>query len=145
MLQNRAERPRGNMKNRADTILIGDRNPRVRMFLERELGAAGFHVIAVPNSRELMRRAFGKERIDLVILDPDFPGETAERVLERLLDRIPVVPIIVHSFLNHNFPAKFENDAIIVVEKGGGSIDRLKEIAQQVRNRAGEPPPDSTP
>jgi CheY-like chemotaxis protein len=123
------------MKNCAGTILIGDRNPRVRTFLERELGAAGFHVIAAPNSRELMRRAFGKERIDLIILDPDFPGEPAERVLERLVDRIPAVPIILHSFLNHDFSGRFESESIMVVEKGGGSIDRLKEIARQLRGR----------
>jgi DNA-binding NtrC family response regulator len=113
------------------TILIADRNPHVRVFLKREMMAAGYQVRLAENAREVLKWAFGGEPLDLIILDPDLPDADETYVLEHLLDRIPLLPVIVHTYLSENESDSKDMGEVIFVEKRGSSVERLKQVVHE--------------
>ena len=113
------------------TLLIADRNPHVRTFLQREMTAAGYRVRLADTGREVLKRAFQGESLDLIILDPDLPDADEAHVLEHLLNRIPVLPVVVHTYPSeHGSDSKDMND-VIFVEKSGRSVERLKQVVYE--------------
>ena len=113
------------------TLLIADRNPHVRTFLQREMTAAGYQVRLADTGREVLKRAFQGEPLDLIILDPDLPDADEAHVLEHLLNRIPVLPVVVHTYPSeHGSDSKDMND-VIFVEKKGSSVERLKQVVHE--------------
>lgn len=139
--------------NEPYTILIADRNSHVRMFLMRELMAEGYRVQLAATAENVLKIVYAQQKIDLVILDPDLPGVEAGPLLERLANRIPVLPVVLHTHRRHDEPAlNITNAWVSVVEKAGDSVERLKEIvgtllatfgrditaAHRDRNREGE-------
>jgi DNA-binding NtrC family response regulator len=119
------------------TILIADRNSHVRRFLEREMTAAGYQVHLAESAGQVLNQAFRHEPLDLVIMDLDLPGAEDTSFFQRLLDRVPALPVIVHSYPAEyaNIPAHQGN--VVFVEKRGSSIERLKQV---VRETLGRPP-----
>lgn len=111
-------------------ILIADRNPHVREFLKRELEAAGYAVQVAERGRQVLGWVYQDEALDLLILDPDLSDMDASVLLERLQDRIPCLPVILHTFDPEPSPG-FINVAA-VVEKGGRSIERLKALISAI-------------
>ena len=113
------------------TILIADRNPHVRMLLQREMTAAGYRVRLADTGREVLKRAFQGEPLDLIILDPDLPDSDGSNILDTVLDRIPTLPIIVHThFLDHTFDSNTVKK-VIFVEKRDVSVERLKQVVYE--------------
>jgi DNA-binding NtrC family response regulator len=117
------------------TILVADRNPNVRELLKREMMIEGYRVFQAKDSREVLKRAFGRTPIDLLIFDLDLPDAGEVKIFEKLNDRIPQLPVVLHSFLTDrvNFP-----EAIIpavFVEKRGNSVERLKKVIAKMLNR----------
>jgi DNA-binding NtrC family response regulator len=123
------------------TILIADRNPRVRDFLKREMIREGYRVHLAESAGELLRGALHYDPLDLIIVDPDFPGAAASALLQSLQSRFPPVPVVVHShYVNAGIdPAGATSDLCQVVEKGGSSVEKLKQAASAIirRNPAG--------
>jgi len=118
------------------TILIADRNSHVRSFLQREMTAAGYQVHLAESAGQVLKYAFLQEPLDLVIMDPDLPGAEDASLLQRLLDRVPALPVVVHSY-----PAEYANAAthpgkVVFVEKRGSSIERLKQVVQETLGRS---------
>ena len=114
------------------TILVADRNPNVRTFLKRELTAAGYRIRLAENGREVVKWVYHQAPLDLLILDPDLPDLEASAVLKKLKNRIPLLPIIVHTFLSD-----YENYANITirsafVEKKGNSVEHLKQAVSEI-------------
>jgi DNA-binding response OmpR family regulator len=60
------------------TILIADRNPYVRRFLQRELTNAGYEVLPAENGRQVLFWIDRHASLDLAILDLDLPDTDAE-------------------------------------------------------------------
>ena len=113
------------------TLLIADRNPHVRKFLQREMTAAGYRVQLADTAREVLKWAFDRGPLDLIILDPDLPDADEAHVLEHLLNRIPVLPVVVHTY-----PPEYQSDSkdmndVIFVEKKGNSVERLKQVVHE--------------
>jgi DNA-binding NtrC family response regulator len=131
-----------NSENRhAFTILIADRNPNVREFLKREMMAEGYRVRLAKNGREVLRWIYHYEPLDLVILDLDLPDASDVPLLEKLNDRIPSLPVVVHTFstdydtpINVSLPVAF-------VEKEGNSIEGLKKVVIDILGKKGTPIP----
>ena len=71
------------------TLLIADRNPHVRTFLQREMTAAGYRVRLADNGREVPKWAFQVKSPFMIILDLVLPDADETLMLEHLLDRIP--------------------------------------------------------
>jgi len=112
------------------TMLIADRNPHVRQLLKREMTAEGYRVAVAKDGRDVLQRAFSQEPLDLLIFDPDLPD--AAEIIGRLNDRIPRLPVIVHSLeTDHsNYPSG--NSHIVFVEKRGNSVERLKKVVSKL-------------
>ena len=113
-------------------ILIADRNPHVRELLKREMTAEGYQVRLAENGRQLLKRAFQNEKLDLLIVDPDLPDVDGPSLLAELQDRIPFVPMVVHSFLSDQMEYLGLSNSVKFVEKQGRSIEHLKKVVSEI-------------
>jgi DNA-binding NtrC family response regulator len=114
------------------TILIVDRNRHVRQFLRREMMAEGYRVRLAKNGKEALISIYTHKGLDLVILDPDLPDSDELNLLEKLQDRIPVLPVVIHTFLSEVFNNAFVLEHAAFVEKEGSNIDRLKNVVTEI-------------
>lgn len=128
----------GALVGRQFTILISDRNRNVREFLKREMMAEGYRVHLAKSGREVLKWAYKQEFIDLVILDLDLPDTSEIAILEKLENRIPTLPVIIHAFLSdyENPPAVL--NAAALVEKEGNSVERLKKVVSEILGKSNE-------
>ena len=122
------------------TILISDRNRHVRELLKREMVAEGYRVRLAKNGREVLEWAYHHESVDLVILDLDLPDTSELAVLQKLEDRIPTLPVVIHSFLSDYANHQALLNVAALVEKEGNSIERLRKVVAEILGK-----PDSKP
>jgi DNA-binding NtrC family response regulator len=125
--------------NELFTILIADRNSHVRMFLLRELMAEGYRVKMAATGENVLKMAYAQDGIDLLILDPDLPGIDLATMMNTLTDRIPVLPIVLHTHRGYD-EAQFLSDDrwVTIIEKAGDSVERIKEaVGRLLRSSAG--------
>jgi len=108
------------------TILISDRNRNVREYLKREFMAEGYRVITARSAQEILEWIYNNESIDLVILDPELPYSDEKSLLEKINDRVPSLPVVVHSFSPDYDDQSEMFDTVNFVEKNGSSIEHLK-------------------
>ena len=114
------------------TLLIADRNRHVREFLKRELIAEGYRVNIAKNGQEVLKWAYHQGPLDLLILDVDLSDAGEIPVLEILADRIPVLPVIIHSF-SSDYRNNLSYPGISAfVEKSGNSVEQLKKVVFNV-------------
>ena len=113
------------------TLLIADRNPHVRKLLHREMTAAGYRVRLADNAREVLKWAFHQEPLDLIILDPDLPDADEVQMLKHLLDRVPALPVIVHTYPTEYEGCAKDSKDFVFVEKKGSSVERLKQVVYE--------------
>jgi len=117
------------------TILIADRNPHVRKFLEREITAEGYGVRVADKGRQVIEMAYGHEPVDLLLIDPDFADTDGMKLLKKLQDRIPVLPVIVHAFPDDYDKTGAGLTGVTFVEKRGNSIEHLKPVIREMLGR----------
>lgn len=125
------------------TIIVADRNPHIRRFLERELSACGYHVRQVENAKDLLKLIYSHHRIDLLVLDPEFPGMEAAETAKKILNRIPQLPVILFSTPGDHDISAFNAGDFFLVEKNGPSIDILKAAIQDILKDTGIHSPSS--
>lgn len=115
------------------TILIADRNSHVRMFLMRELMAEGYRVKLAATGANVLTMVYAREGTDLLILDPDLPGCERDTMLEILGERIPALPVVLHTHRRKE-EERFPEDAhwLTIIEKTGDSVERIKEAVVQM-------------
>lgn len=118
------------MKDRC-IILIADKNPHVRKFLQRELVSAGYGVKQAFNGKDVLEQIYCQESIDLLILDPDLPDANEIFLFKKLHDRIPALPVIIHAYSEY-VELKKNLIATAFVEKNGNSIERLKQLVADI-------------
>lgn len=116
-------------------ILIADRNSNVREFLRREMMAEGYSVELAENGREVLKWAYHREPADLLILDPDLPDAEESLLLKKLRQRIPYLPVILHTFFSDYMSASKIINPTEFVEKGGSSIEKLKKVVKEILNK----------
>jgi DNA-binding NtrC family response regulator len=114
------------------SILIADRNRHVREFLKREMTAEGYIVRLAKTGREVLKLAYLPEPLDLIILDLDLPDMEELPVFEKLENRIPTVPVVVHAFRSDYSNASAIPSTATFVEKEGGSIEHLKKVIRNL-------------
>lgn len=95
-------------------IIIADRNRHVREFLRRELISEGYRVRVAKDDKELLRM-IDNETPDLLILDLEIPYGGGLAVLQRLRDRNPPLPVVIHTFLTEyaNHPVLQEQASFV--------------------------------
>ena len=117
------------------TILIADRNRHVREFLKREMRAEGYRVKLAKSGREVLEWVYQYEPLDLLILDLDLPDWSGPAILEKIGDRIPTLPVVIHTLLfEHAHDPALANIAGFV-EKRGNSVENLKRVVFEILNR----------
>jgi CheY-like chemotaxis protein len=118
----------------AITILIADRNPRVRDFLRRELSKEGYRVELAESPAELLGGAAHSDPPDLLIVDPDFPGSDAPALVQGLKRRFPQTVVVVHTHdvLAGSLAAVVAAGGSRVIEKRGSSVEALKQLASEL-------------
>jgi DNA-binding NtrC family response regulator len=118
------------------TILIADRNPRVRGFLQREMSQQGYRIRLAESARDLLQWPFEKDPIDLIILDPDLPDAVDPHLTSMLRERLPSVPVILHAHPSQGLLEPAAAKSFILVEKGGSSVECLKKLAEVILKSA---------
>jgi DNA-binding NtrC family response regulator len=114
------------------TILIADRNPNVRELLKREMTAEGYRVLQAKDRLEVLKRAFSRTPLDLLIFDLDLPDTGEMEILKKLSGRIPQLPVVLHSFRTNSDDVPEADSATVFVEKRGNSVERLKEVVAEI-------------
>ena len=116
--------------------MVADRNPNVRALLKREMMAEGYSVLQAKDCREVLKQVFSQIPLDLLILDLDLPDAGEVAVFEKINDRIPQLPVVLHSFQTDR--ANFPESEIpkVFVEKGGNSVERLKKVVAKMLSRS---------
>jgi DNA-binding NtrC family response regulator len=109
-------------------LLIVDRNPHIRNFLKREFQSEGYTVQLAKNSREFVNIIYGSTPIDLVIIDPDFPDASQLNLFKSIEDRVPALPLVIHSDLNNYLESTSHASKAAFVPKQGSSSESLKEV-----------------
>ena len=113
-------------------ILIADRNPHVRELLRREMTLEGYHVQLAKTGREVINYTLRQKPFDLLILDPDMPDTDEASLLKKLGEGIPLLPVVLHSFLSENSKQQEILKTVTFVEKRASSIDHLKKIVSEI-------------
>jgi DNA-binding NtrC family response regulator len=119
------------------TILIADRNSHVRMFLMRELMAEGHRVKLAASGDNVLKIVFGEDDVDLLVLDPDLPGVDAAAIIKDLTDRIPPLPMVLHTHRRLE-ETNFLPDGrwCAVIEKAGDSVEHIKAAVERLLSSA---------
>ena len=113
-------------------ILVADRNQHVREFLKRELKAEGYRVRLAKNVQEVLKKVYHTETLDLLILDPDLPGTDKLSLLKKLHNRIPALPVVIHTYLTDYNDCTNELSKLAFVEKSGSSVESLKKMVHEM-------------
>jgi len=108
-------------------ILVADRNPRIRDFVQRELKSEGHRVFAAENGDQLKNWLGRPGRIDVLVIDPDLPGVESNVHLGRLLTLRPALAVILHCLPSDTTIRLSVKPDTLLVEKSGNSIDQLKQ------------------
>lgn len=120
--------------NQNYTILIADRNPRVRELLKRELSSEGYCIQLAKNAREVIRQISNHETLSLLIIDLDLPDMEGLSLMDALGDRIPNLPVIILTFHSNREESSDLWPKKIIVEKDGNSVEKLKKIIHKMAN-----------
>ena len=109
----------------------------MREFLRREMLAEGYSVQLAENGREVLKWAYHRESADLLILDPDLPDAEESLLLKKLKQRIPYLPVVLHTFFSDYISASKIIHPTEFVEKGGNSIEKLKKVVMIILDKSG--------
>ena len=107
-------------------ILIAERNPYIRNLVKRELLSEGYHAYTVENTSQLKNWMHLRRAPDILILDPDLPGDEKQNMRD-ILASYPEMPVIFHSLSNEKWAVTPSLKHSILVEKNGNSITLLKQ------------------
>lgn len=113
------------------TILVADRNRRVRQFLMREFAIEGYRVLLAEDKKDLSRIIRRDDTLDLLILDDEMLVPEESRIVEQLKNRIPPLPLIVHSFSTECVDPGLAHEAAVLVQKKG-NIGELRNAVDRV-------------
>ena len=117
------------------TILIADRNLHVRNLLKREMVAEGYRVRLAESGRDVLKWSYDYSPPDLLILDPDLPDIDESALFARLADRIPTLPMVIHTLLSDYTTSKRISGTVAFVEKSGSSMEKLKQVVADILNK----------
>lgn len=125
-------------------IIVADRNPHIRQFLKRELSAAGYNVWVAENAKALLKHVYGPKQINLLVLDPDFPGIDTADLYQQLAARHPRLPVVLHGISRSDDHCDVAGNSVFRIEKNGSSVEVLKKTIRDILsgiNPSGPHPP----
>ena len=108
------------------TILVADRNPHIRDFVQRELKEAGHRVFTAKNTAQLKGWLIKPIQLDALVIDPNMPEMDNYEELQPLLMLQPKLPVVFHCFAPDTVVLRDLAEKVAFVEKSGHSIDAVK-------------------
>ena len=118
-------------------ILIADRNPRIRDFVQRELRGEGHRVYAAENADQLRNWIHRPARLDALVIDPDMPGLEDATLFGQMLAERPALAVIFHCLVCDISSAQTPGRAVAFIEKSGQSVDLLKQKIRSILSEQG--------
>jgi CheY-like chemotaxis protein/anti-sigma regulatory factor (Ser/Thr protein kinase) len=111
-------------------VLVAEDDDRIRMLIERLLGAAGYRVTACCNGREALDALLAGGPFDIVLTDVNMPEMDGEALLQEVKARAPHLPVVVLTARNdpHLITKLFKNDAFRYLAKPFGKDDLLSVV-----------------
>jgi len=97
--------------------------------------AEGYSVRLAKDSREVLKWVFSQAPLDLLIIDLDLPDAGEVEVFEQINDRIPQLPVVLHSFQTDHANYLEALITAVFVEKQGNSVEHLKKVVSKMLNR----------
>lgn len=113
------------------TILVADRNRHVRELLRRELSNEGYEILLAKDDVEVMTVVDGNGPPDVVILDLEIPCLGTLTLLEKLENRNPPLPLVIHTLPTDYTRNRSFHEHTAYVEKSGDT-DRLKTVVKEL-------------
>jgi len=113
------------------TILLVDRNRNVLSFLRREFEDQGYIVYCVSSAKDALGFINQENHPDLIIVDPDLPMHEGLDLLEKILNRLPPLPVIVHSRLD-DITAYPVLDKVEAIMEKGEDVEKLSWFADKI-------------
>jgi len=107
-------------------ILVTDKNHHVRDLLARELDREGHVTYNVDSGTSTYNHILGGIRLDLIILDPEIFGPGHLDLFHRIVNDLPAITIILHTFSDLIHLPKKKNN-IVFIAKGTESIQTIKQ------------------
>ena len=75
-------------------------------------------------------------KIDLVVLDPELAYMSDFSLSRKLKNKLNGMPVIIHSFGNGDNRHEEISNKTLFVEKGSRSVERIKQEAKKLLERA---------
>jgi len=116
---------------RQKSLLLVDRNRSMREFLRREFEADGYYVRAAGTGTATCEILDGGQCPDLLIIDVDLPLVVGLDILARVQNRIPPLPVVVHSFFTEFMSQPAPTCVVGLIEKSE-DLEQLKKAIADV-------------
>jgi DNA-binding response OmpR family regulator len=97
----------------------------------RELAEEGYRVLLAQDKDDLLQIIGRDDTLDLLVLDDEMLVPEESRIVEQLANRIPHVPLIVHSYSTECVEMGLAREAAVLVQKKG-NIGELKNAVDRV-------------
>lgn len=107
-------------------VLVADRNPRIRDFVQRELLSEGHRVFTAENAGQLRSWILRPAQLDALVIDPNMPGIDSFEQIRALLALRPGLPVVFHCLVPDCGWSNGSADRVRFVEKSGQSVDAVK-------------------
>lgn len=108
-------------------ILVADRNPRIRDFIQRELKSDGHRVFTVENYDQMKNWITRPGQLDILVIDPNMSGLDDHTQLESILLGRPALSVIFHCMASDYLDLSADERKVLFVEKSGQSVELLKQ------------------
>lgn len=117
------------MKDQKPTVMIIDKNTRIRELYGLELADRGYEVVTVGNAA-VVEDEISRSNPDLIILDPWIGGQYRWDVLSSVKEGHPLIPVLLCLAFDMPFPNNLRALADGVVVKSSFTADLLLKVEQ---------------
>jgi DNA-binding response OmpR family regulator len=124
-------------------VMIAENSPMARGLLRSYFEMAGFEVVEAAGADEALRR-LNRQRVDVLILSLDLPGETAFDLLRRIREatELRALPVIClgdePDRLKGRVPAAYEFDECVSKFDQQAMLASVSRLAGALRSRESE-------
>ena len=116
------------------------------------MAAEGYRIRLAESGKQALHASYADTAVDLIILDPDLPDMDKRAVVQAIQNRIPPLPMVLHTFASVVSDGPPLSEMLVFVEKQANSIEPLKQVVHDLLKKPrlsktfgprADPPPGS--